>query len=209
MTDSTKGHPGRPKQGSGGIKSAWELALEKADRLGKLSPEELKRQREEERAAAGRSLAQRYLSGLPLRDLLLALEKYQAEEREAVRTSLLPALLEAVELGNPERATAAVEGIAGLAKGAGVQQLTSRVRALLDEYAQALAKGWEESRAQVEQELRQALEREGIGGAAVEPNIQRAEARESIAGSVRPQYVKRLDPLKAELAQAIAVAQAS
>ena len=48
----------------GEIKSAWEIAVERVEGLGKLSPEELRRQKEEEYALIGQVLADKYLGGL-------------------------------------------------------------------------------------------------------------------------------------------------
>jgi len=50
----------------GEIKSAWELAMEKAERLGKLSPDERSRQKEEEYRSIGQTLVEKYLAGLGL-----------------------------------------------------------------------------------------------------------------------------------------------
>ena len=61
----------------GEIKSAWEIALEKVDKLGELSPEELKRQKEEKYALIGQALADKYLGGLDLWQLDVELDKYR------------------------------------------------------------------------------------------------------------------------------------
>ena len=74
----------------GEIKSAWELAMEKVEKLGKLSPEELRRQKEDKCGSIGQVLAEKYLSGSSLRELKTELDKQKGEERELVMAAWPP-----------------------------------------------------------------------------------------------------------------------
>jgi hypothetical protein len=80
----------------GEIKSAWEIAMERAEKLGKLSPEELKRQREKEYAVIGQALAEKYLGGLDLRQLEVDLDKYEGEKREWVKKMAMVKLAQSI-----------------------------------------------------------------------------------------------------------------
>jgi hypothetical protein len=98
----------------GEIKSAWELAMEKVEKLGKLSPDELRRQKEEKYGSIGQGLAEKYLTGLALRDVRIELDKYKGEERELVRAALASKLIDAIELGEAERLLKVVEAMSAL-----------------------------------------------------------------------------------------------
>ncbi len=98
----------------GEIKSAWELAMEKVDKLGKLSPEELRQQKEDKCRSIGQGLAEKYLSGSSLRDLKLELDRHKGEEGELVRVALASKLIDAIELGDAERLAKVVEAISEL-----------------------------------------------------------------------------------------------
>jgi len=81
----------------GKLKSAWEIAQEKADRLGKLSPAEMQRQREQECRQIGRAIAQRYLDSPEPLPLAIELNKYQ-EKKDLVRQATLTHLIQAIDL---------------------------------------------------------------------------------------------------------------
>ena len=81
----------------GELKSAWEIAQEKADRLGKLSAEEIQRQREQECRQIGRAIAQRYLDSPESLSLALELDKYQ-DKKDLVRQASLTHLTQAIDL---------------------------------------------------------------------------------------------------------------
>ena len=83
----------------GDIKSAWEIALEKTEKLGKLSPEELREQRRQELAPVGRGLADRYLAGLGLWQLKVELDRYKGEEKTLVTEALVSGLVQGHRAG--------------------------------------------------------------------------------------------------------------
>ena len=87
------------------IKSALEIALEKAEKLGAPSEEEKLEARREKLTATAEALARRYLNGLPLRDTEVELAKLPAGDTAAVRQHLKSHLLEAIDIESPVRTT--------------------------------------------------------------------------------------------------------
>jgi len=147
----------------GEIKSAWEIAMERVKGLGKLSPEELRRQKEEEYALIGQVLADKYLGGLGFWQLEVELDKYGAGERELVKGALISKLAQAIELGNYERLEKAIEGISSLKQKKGIREIKDEIEQLFQEYKQVEEK---ESR-ETEKFAREILHQLRISGSAI------------------------------------------
>jgi len=82
------------------LKSAWEIAQEKANKLGKLSAEELQRQREEECRQIGQGIAQRYLDNPESLSLDIELNKHPEEGRGLIRKAVASHLIQALDLSS-------------------------------------------------------------------------------------------------------------
>ena len=82
----------------GELKSAWEIAQEKANRLGKLSAEEEEQQRQQKYRQVGQALAQRYLDNPETLSLTTELNKRPEEEQELVKKAILSHLIQAIDL---------------------------------------------------------------------------------------------------------------
>ncbi|GAG17827.1 unnamed protein product, partial [marine sediment metagenome] len=98
------------------IKSALEIALEKAQKLGALSEEERRRLRDEELVAAGEALAKRYLNGLPLRDIEIELGRRGGDDRRIISRNLLSRLVDKIDMehiAGGERILAAIQHLSG------------------------------------------------------------------------------------------------
>lgn len=182
----------------GDIKSAWEIAMEKAERLGKLSPDERRRQREQEYSSIGRLLADKYLAGLALWQLEVELDKYTGEQRKLASSALLSRLADAIELGSPEKLERALDGILALKQNEpGVAGIKDEIVRLLREYRQEEDRGKREA----EESAREVLSRLGISGSAVGSVRPETipECKQSLDDLARP-YEQRLGELKARLA---------
>ena len=180
----------------GEIKSAWEIAMERAEKLGKLSPEELRRQREKEYAVIGQALAEKYLGGLDLRQLEVDLDKYEGEKRDWVKKMAMVKLAQSIELGSRQRLEKTIEGISYLSGDREVGEIGDEVKQLLDEYEQA---GWKK-REEIEKSGREVLHQLRISGSAVEainPMI-KDEWQQSLDRFAQP-YRERLEELKQRL----------
>jgi hypothetical protein len=180
----------------GEIKSAWEIAMEKVEKLGKLSPEELKKQREKEFTLIGQALAEKYLAGLDLWQLEVELDKYKGEEKDWVKKLTAKELIQLIELGNYQRLEKAIEGISYLIEDGGVGNIREEVKRLFDEYEQA----GREMREEIERSGREILHQLRISGSAIEAINPRAKEdwQQNLDESAQP-YKERLEELKQRL----------
>ena len=179
------------------MKSAWELAQERANRLGKLSPQEKAEQDRQTYRQIGQALAQKLLDGSPGLDVAAELGKYAENGREAIERAIIEHLIEAIELSAPN-------GIAGVKKMVEVigslkpelQPRAEEVGQLIQEYQLAEQK----VRQELEGSTRETLHQMRISGTAVgainiEDNPQWQPARQGPVGSFAP----RLNALKQAL----------
>jgi hypothetical protein len=181
----------------GEIRSAWEIALEKVERLGSLSPEERRRQKEKEFGAIGQILADKYLAGLGLWQLETELNKYSAEDKGLVQKALASKLIQTIELDNRERLQRVIEAILALKQGdSAVSSIKSEIEQLFREYEEAAEKeSWE-----IEKSAREVLHQLRISGSAIgaiNPGVI-PELRQSLDRLALP-YEERLEGLKTKL----------
>ena len=188
----------------GEIKSAFEKALEKAERLEKLSPEEMRERKGEEYAPIGRALADRYL-GHGYGELLgEEANKHSGEERGIVTRAALSRLVEAMELGNYEIIQRAMEGILVLKGKEKVGEVEDQIKSLFDGYKQAEKERYEEEKGEIERKERGLLHQLRISGSAVvEINLEASETWEEICQELYSQYDKILEDLKVQLLRAV------
>jgi hypothetical protein len=182
----------------GEIKSAWELAMEKVEKLGKLSPEEVRRQKEEKCGSMGQGLAEKYLTGLALRDVKIELDKYKGEERELVRAALASKLIDAIELGDAERLSKVIEGISelNLKSREGLAGIRAEIEQLFAECREAEQK----KRREVETAARGVLHQLRISGSAIgSVNPEVVPEWKNELDKIALPYRERLDSLKARL----------
>lgn len=184
----------------GEMKSAYERALERAEKLGRLSPEELAEKREAEDMAVGKALAEQYLEHGHTRILSEALAKHSGDDRHIVLGAALSRLAEAISLQDGETTERALQGMRSLRHSAAMPEIESELRSLAAEYRQA------------EVELREQKEREsglrgnnllrelGISGSAVaELRLGAGEMRAEIADELSPRFEARMEQLKKRL----------
>ncbi|MFQ5924869.1 MAG: hypothetical protein ACE5IE_02600 [Dehalococcoidia bacterium] len=188
----------------GEIKSAFEKALERAERIGKLSPEEMRGRQEEEYATIGRALADRYLRHGYGEILGEEANKYSGEERDIVTRAALSRLVEAMELGNYEITQRAMEGIPVLRGKEKVREVKVQIKSLLDEYKKAEKERYETEKEEIGRKERGLLHQLRISGSAVgEINLEASESWKEVCQELYSQYDKRLGALKVQLLQAV------
>ncbi len=180
----------------GEIRSAWEIAQERAGRLGNLSADEQRKQQRQRCHQVGQVLAGRWLEGSEKMDLASELGKHGEEDRVMVRESIIQHLVQAVEpapVGSIDRVTRAIEGISRLAPELG--QRVDEVRKLLHEYQEAERK----ARREVESGYRETLHRLRISGTAVAGiNIETSEEWQAARQRLVNAFSLRFDDLKRE-----------
>jgi hypothetical protein len=79
------------------IKSAWEIAQEKANRLGKLSTEEREQQARQRHRKIGQALAKKLLDSSQKLDITTELNKHEEKERKIIRKAVINHLVEAID----------------------------------------------------------------------------------------------------------------
>jgi len=146
------------------LKSAWEIAEERASRLGKLSAEEQKQQEVQRCRQNGRALAGKWLEGSEKLNLPAEIGRHGPEERAMVKQAAVEHLAEAIEppaTGSIDRVTRAIDGIESLAPE--LQPQVDEMRKLLHEYEGAERKVKQE----LEGAYRETLHRLRISGTAI------------------------------------------
>ena len=179
------------------IKSAWELAQERADRLGKLSAQEKEEQERHTYRQIGQALAQRLMDRPQGLDVASELSKHEQKGRKTISQAIIEYLVGAIELTGAERADSAkriIEAIGSLRPE--LQPRAEEVGQLIQEYELAEQK----IRQELEGNTRETLHKLRISGTAVgainmEDNPQWQLARQGLAGSFAP----RLNALKQAL----------
>jgi hypothetical protein len=182
----------------GELKSAWEIAQEKANKLGKLSPEEERRQREEKCRQIGQAVAQRWLDASPGQDLAAGVGSYPEEEKGLIKQATLGYLIEAIDFQSSEagmgRLERAVQGITSLEPKS--QPVVERLIELAQEYSQAK----EKTRQEVEDRSRGVLHQLRISGTAVgDINVEATPQWQQSEQRLTKAFQPRLDGLKKEL----------
>lgn len=135
----------------GELKSAFDIAMERAEKLGEASPEEI---RKRDLVPKGERLAARYLKGQC--DLIVELSKYDDEARGYIAESVKAVLLRNLDVPKNDVAKRtnrrAMEGIKSLKQDkGGVENVYSKLRRLFKHYAEEGA----QQRSQTYQALKQ------------------------------------------------------
>ncbi|MCL5959239.1 MAG: hypothetical protein M1358_07960 [Chloroflexi bacterium] len=181
------------------IKSAWEIALERAERLGDLSRDELRAREEAQHDQIGQALASRHLSGLPLRELLFAIGKHEDSARKNIQKAVAAALADALDLDNPDSAEMARVALQALLPELHLGEQTERARKVIADYHGAKREAQADHRDTVHQKIVHHLRRRGIAGSAVRPNLNATQEWQELVNQTRSEFADRLLHLKIEL----------
>jgi len=183
----------------GDIKSAREIAQEKAEKLGELSPEERRKQREDRCHLIGKSLTDKYLNGHDVKRLEAELNKYNNEDKESIRQKALRQLIERIDLRNDFVLDRISQGILSLAKTETSTGTMGKIKELFQEYKEA-----EEGEGQgIEKAGREILHQLRISGTAIgQINIRAKEEWQKKLEEMTPPFEERLSKLKQELISA-------
>ena len=181
----------------GELKSAWEIAQERANRLGKLSVEEEKQQARQRYRQIGQVLSQKWLDSSQQLDITAELNKHKEEDRDRIKQAVIEHLVEAIEFTTTQsinRVTKVTEGISRL--GPELQPEVEEIAKLVQEYEEAERK----TRQELESSYRETLHQLRISGTAVatvniEANQQWQLARQRLVEA----FVPRLNDLKRKL----------
>jgi hypothetical protein len=179
------------------LKSAWEVAQERANRLGKLSAREKEQQETQRYRQAGQALAQKLMDGSQRLDVAAELDKQEENGRETIKQAVIKHLVEAIEFAAPKGGDSVkgiIEAITSLKPE--LQPRTEEIGQLVQEYEFAEQK----IRQELEGQYRETLHQLRISGTAIdtiniEDNPQWQLARQGLVESFAP----RLNVLKQTL----------
>jgi hypothetical protein len=170
------------------LKSAWEVAQERANRLGKLSTDEKEQQERESYRQAGQALARKWLDGSQRLDIVTELSKHEEKGRERIRQAVIEHLVEAIEF----TAAKGVDSVKGIVEAISslkpeLQHKAEEVGQLIQEYELAEQK----IRQELESQYRETLHQLRISGTAIdtiniEDNPQWQLARQGLVESLAP-----------------------
>ena len=194
----------------GELKSAYDRAMEKAGKLGSLSPDEMKKQEEDRLLTVGRAMAEKYLTHGHTQVFKDDVEKFRADEKDVMSRGARLGLVGSISFGRSvtlEALDRVADGLAALATGKpdAIEELIGRVKGLLEEMEAELDKTYSNEYGRLEGERRVLLQGLGISGSAVSGvNVEGSSAWERIENELRSRYNTKLEPIKRELSQAVA-----
>lgn len=148
----------------GELKNTWEIAQERAARLGKLTAEEEEQQTKERYRQIGQVAVQKWLDGTSEQDLVEELNKFKEDERSTIREVVIEHLRKAIDFSNAQgmdRVKKAIQGISSLEIES--QQDIAEIRNLVQEYEAAQKK----IRLDLESNCKEQLHQMRISGTAV------------------------------------------
>jgi hypothetical protein len=178
------------------IRSAWEIAQEKASKLGGLSVEEREAQRQDKCRLAGDGVADKYLSSHDIGVLKDELDKHEAADKDLIVRAAVHRLSQEINLQYPNRLAEISPGILALKNSNAAKKTLDEITGLFQEYAVSENRENQE----IEKAAGEILHQMRISGPAVGRFNLRAkeEWQEKLDQTAGP-FNDRLDSLKQEL----------
>ena len=178
------------------IKSSIELAMEKMEKLPKLTKDEIRERQEKEYAPQGQAIVREFLTGtLAEARLEVELFKHEDERGEIVRKAFSASICQAIDLEDTETTAKVLEAIKALVRDHHLEETASRLDGLLQDYER-----------QKQQELQTVEETEnarlrdlGISGSAIRPNPRENEHWRQRWNELRQAFRPKADEIKQEL----------
>ena len=181
------------------MKSAWEIAQEKANKLGKLSDEEKEQQERQRYRQLGQTLVQKWLDDPRLVDLAAELNRYGEKEREIIKQAIIEHLAEAIsftDTWNINNVKRAIEAISSLEPE--LQPKAEEIRQLVQEYEEAEHK----MRRELESSYWKTLHQLRISGTAIDAiNIEADPEWQPVHQRLIEEFMPRLNDLKQAIIQ--------
>lgn len=173
------------------LKSAFEIALERAQKLGDISSEEKQKLKDEKLESVGLALSKRYLKGLPIRDVEMELTKYK-EDRKTVVRYLLSYLADGIDISDPSGAERTLEAVKHFSGASAAEKISS----IINEYQNAMRQAWQKSQRTLGAAKIKELKQMEISGSAVEPAIEASPEWMQTKQRLESDYKKRLEGIK-------------
>jgi len=148
----------------GELKNAWEIAQERATRLGKLTTEEKEQQTRQQHLQIGQVVAKNWIDGFAEPDIVEELNKYSEAERDVIKEAIIRHLLEAIEFKTARDMNRVKKAIAGInSLEPEPKQNIEEIKTLVQEYEAAERK----IRLELESDCKESLHQMRISGTAV------------------------------------------
>ncbi|MDR9459918.1 MAG: hypothetical protein RI591_07235 [Dehalococcoidia bacterium] len=182
------------------MKSAFEKALEKADKIGKLSPEEMREREEAEYTPVGRAIAERFLGHGHKQILKEEVERYSSDENGVVVRAALSRLVEAIALSGGDPIERSLDGLLTLKGKEGIGEKIDSIRILFAEFQEEREQEYEREKENIEKSERELLHQLRITGSAVgaiNPNA--SESLSLVYEQLNSRFNESLEALKQEL----------
>jgi len=180
----------------GEIKSAWEIAQEKASKLGKLSPEEREGQRQGRCRLIGISMAEKYLSQYDIGLFEAELKKHSTQDKDLISKAAMHRLTEGIDLRYAPTLDKIGRGILTLADTTTVKKTMGKIKELFQEYEESENREKQE----IEKAGREMLHQLRISGSAISRiNIRAGEEWQKKLNQSAHPFEERLKYLKNEL----------
>ena len=178
------------------IRSAWEIAQEKASKLGGLSTEEREEQRRDKCRLLGEALADKYLSQQEIGIVEDELRKHHGADKELIGTAAIRRLGQAIDLRYPGLLVEISKGILALQNTVITRKTLDEIKGIFEEYEAAEDKEREE----IEKSGGEILHQMRISGSAISRLNTRAKEEwgKKLDLTASP-YTDRLNSLKQEL----------
>ena len=185
------------------IKSAWEIAQEKAGKLGDLSPAEREKQRESRCQLIGESLAEKYLAQGKTGYLELELGKHDGIDKELIIYAAIKRLTESINLSNRLMLDKIFQGITVITKEKTAETI-SELKILAQEYSEAEDK----TKQEIDRNGKEILHQLRISGTAIgQINFRAKRDWQDKIDQLDLLFEKRLNELKQEILSTARVQQ--
>jgi hypothetical protein len=179
------------------LKSAWEIAQEKANRLGNLSAEEKEQQERQRHRQIGQALARKWLDSSRRPNIAQELDRYEERERGVIKQALIEHLAKVIEFTNTQGIDSmkkVIEALSSLAPE--LKPKAEEIVQLVQEYEGAEQK----IRQELESSYRETLHKLRISGTAVDAiNIEADPKWQPAHRGLVESFTPRLNDLKRAL----------
>jgi len=185
------------------LKSAFDRAMERAERVGELSPEEMRERKEAEFTPVGRAVAERYLEHGHESLFVEDVNKHAGDEGDIIKRAALVRLVESIALSDYEMAEWAMKGVLALSGEGGAGEVGGIIESMLglfQDFGEEVQRKYSSERGKLDAEERELLHQMRISGSAVgQINLAASESWGRIYREFSAPFVERLEALKAEL----------
>jgi len=187
------------------MQSALERALQRAERIGKLSAEEARQQKEAKYIPAGRAIAERFLEHGHTVVLAGQLDKLEEGGRSIAIRTAISVLIEGIDIDDRALTERALEGIKTLGAES-MLDVFKEISEIFDQYATQKRLWYNEHFSEMTAAIRERLVSLGISGSAVgEINIGNDPQWIQKQAELRSEFNARLGKSKASLSYAVRI----